>query len=295
MFAVAIWALLAQAAECPSALEVGKQLYAERRFSDAVLQFERAHQICNQPALTLLPLAKSLLMAQRLDRSLAAINDFLSVQPAGVDALKLKGDILYLLGRESEAEAALTTALSIQPDHAETQYALGRIRYQQNRFPDAVELFLKLVERDPQNYRAHDNLALSYAALQQDKLAVAHFTRALQLVHKDHPEYDTVYANAASFFLDRKDFEKAFQLGAEAAKRNPAYARNFFLTGKALVQLEKPGLSLRWLQQAVSLDPTYKEAHYWLATVYRKLGNREAAANSLKIFRELSKAPAVSR
>jgi len=44
-------------------------------------------------------------------------------------------------------------------------------------------------------------------------------------VQKDHPTYDWAHANLADFFLRRDQNEKAFQLAAEAAARNPASAR----------------------------------------------------------------------
>jgi tetratricopeptide (TPR) repeat protein len=190
---------------------------------------------------------------------------------------------------------ARRTALALDASHTGSRYALGRIYYQQNRFPEAIELFRKLIEQDPSNFRAHDNLALCYAALHQDREAVRHIVKALDLVHKDHPEYDTVYANASNFYLERNDFDKAFQLGVEAAKRNPGSARNFFLTGKALVRLGKDELSIRWFREAAQIDPTYTEPHYWLANVYRKLGRTEEANAALARFRELSKAPKLKR
>jgi tetratricopeptide (TPR) repeat protein len=239
----------------------------------------------------LLPLAQAQLMAQQLENSLRTLERLNKAEPRNVDALKLRGDVLYLLGREAEAEQSLQSALEITPGHTASTYALARIYYQQNRLPEATGLFQKLIEKDPKNYRAHDNLALCYAALQRDSDALRHFLKALDLVHKDHPEYDVVYANAANFFLDRAQFDKAFQLGAEAAKRNPGSARNFFLTGKALVKLDKHELSLRWLNEAARLDPTYTEPHYWLAQVYRKLGKNAEASQALAKFQELSKTP----
>ena len=233
--------------------------------------------MCSDRIAVLLPLAQSQMLAQRLDDSVATLEALLKLDARHVDGLKLQGDALYILGREPEAEKSLLTALHIDPTHAAARYAIGRIYYQQNRFPEAVAMFQKLIEQDASHYRAHDNLALCYAALQQDADAIRHFVKALDLVHKQHPEYDAVYANAANFFLERSEFQKAFQLAAEAAKRNPASARNFFLTGKALVRLEKQELSVRWFREAAALDPTYSEPHYWLANVYRKLGKPEEA------------------
>jgi tetratricopeptide (TPR) repeat protein len=276
-------------------VERAKRAYEARDYALAAAQFEEADTQCQQPHVTLLPLAQAQLLAQRPADSVRSLDSLLAIQPKNVDALKVRGDALYILGREKEAEQALKLAIQLDPGHAAAQYALGRIHYQQNRFPEAIELFERLLQRDAGNYRAHDNLALCYAAVHQDANALRHFLTALDLVHKSHPEYDTVYANAANFFLDRGEFGKAFQLGAEAAKRNPSAARNFFVTGKALVRLGKDELSVRWFNQATALDPAYKEPHYWLANVYRKLGRAEDAKRELELFRELSKAPAAKR
>lgn len=290
-----MWALLGQAGECSFVLEAAKRAYNERKYEPAVAQFEQAHSACGQPQTTLLPLAQAQLMAQRPADSLRNLQALLELQPKSIEALKLQGDVLYILGRELEAEKSLKQALHLDGAHPGAQYALARIYYQQNRFPEAIDLFSALIQRDPLHYRAHDNLALCYAAVHQDSDALRHFLKALDIVHKDHPQYDTVYANASNFFLERGEFQKAFQLGAESAKRNPLSARNFFLTGKALVRLDKQELSIRWFKEAAALDPTYTEPHYWLANVYRKLGKSDEANQELETFRELSKAPKTKR
>jgi tetratricopeptide (TPR) repeat protein len=243
----------------------------------------------------LLSLAQAQLMARQLEPSLKTLERLTALEPKNVDALKLKGDVLYFLGREPEAEKSLASALEVDPKHVPSRYALARIHYQQSRFAEAADGFRKIIGQDPGYYRAHDNLALCYAALHQDSDALKHFLKALDLVHKAHPEYDTVYANAANFFLERQQYQKAFQLAAEAAKRNPSSARNFFLTGKALVKLEKDETSVRWFKQAALLDPVYTEPLYWLAQVYRRLGKTEDADRELQKFKELSKRPRLKR
>jgi tetratricopeptide (TPR) repeat protein len=197
--------------------------------------------------------------------------------------LRSLAQVQYLLGEEIQAEQHLLRAIGINPKDS--------IYYQQSRYPEAVEQLSKVTEIDPANHKAWDNLGLCYDALQQDADALRAFFRALDLVKDRHPGYDWAYANLADFFLRRNEHEKAFQLAAEAAQRNPASARNFFLTGKALSKLGKEDLSLRWLEQAVKLDPEYTEALYLLAQTYRKLGRAEEANKTLSQFREAGKNP----
>jgi len=292
---ILLWALLAQGGECPALLERGRKAYEGREFVSAAAEFEHALPVCPNRGQVLLALGQAQLMGQRIEGSITTLRQLTTLEPRNATAHKLLGDALYLSGQEIEAEKSFQAALAIDARSEGALYALGRMYYQQNRYPEAARQFEKVLEGDPKNYRAHDNLALCYDAMRQDSDALRHFFRALDLVHKDHPEYDWAYANLADFYLKRDQFEKAFQLAAEAAQRNPTSARNCFLTGKALVRLEKPELSVRWLEQAVKLDPSYSHARYLLAQTYRKLGREEDARRELEKFRELSEKPQTRR
>jgi tetratricopeptide (TPR) repeat protein len=269
----------------------GRQAYEARRFEQAAAEFERALTTCPNRGQTLLALGQARLMARRIEPAAESFRELLKLEPANLTAHKLLGDALYLAGKEIEAEKAFKAGLALDAAHEPILYALGRIYYQQKRYPEAVEQFQKVLAIDPRNYRAHDNLALCYDAQNRDSDALRHFFKALDLVMKDHPEYDWAHANLAEFFLKRGQYEKAFQLAAEAAKRNPVSPRNFFLTGKALVNLDKVDLSVRWLTRACELDPNYPEPHYLLAQVYRRLGKAEQAQQYFERFREISKSP----
>lgn len=221
----------------------------------------------------------------------AAINGFQSAIKACPPKPELRitlGQLFFLGGKEAEAEQAIQSAIEIDPKHAGAHYALGRIYYEQKRYPDAAAALKRVTELEPNNYRAWDNLGLCYDALAQDSEALKAFFKALDLVMKKHPDYDWAHANLADFFLRRQQYEKAFQLAAEASRRNPASARNLFLTGKALVKLDKHDLSLRWLEQAVKIDPGHSEAWYVLSQVYRKLDRKGDAERALAEFKQAS-------
>jgi tetratricopeptide (TPR) repeat protein len=192
------------------------------------------------------------------------------------------GQTQFLAGDEVAAEHTL-----LQANQPAARYALGRIYYQQGRYVEAASQLEQVTALEPKNYRAHDNLALCYDALQRDSDALRHFFRALDLVKDAHREYDWAYANLAEFFVKRDEFAKAFPLAVEAAARNPNGARNYFLAGQALVKLGQFQNSLKWLKRAVELDPAHAEAHYQLAQTLRRLGQAEEAKVHLEIFRTL--------
>jgi tetratricopeptide (TPR) repeat protein len=253
-------ALLAQSAlsqECKVAVSGARAAFEARQFEGAAARFERALKVCPDRTSLLLPY----------------------------------GQVLYLLGKDVEAEQALVEAVTGKPDDPEAHYHLSRFYYQQNRFPQALEHGLRAVNLAPANFRAHDNVALCYAATGKEAEATRHFLKAVELVHKAHPSEDSPYADFANFMLEHNQDEKAFQLAAEAAARNPGSARNCYLTGKALLRLNKSDLSLRWFDRALELDPNYAEAAYALAQAYRKLGRATDADRALNRFKELSRSP----
>jgi tetratricopeptide (TPR) repeat protein len=246
---------LLHADECKERLTRATEAFQKQSYAVAAAEFEQAAQLCPQRARILVSLAQ----------------------------------VQFLLHKQIEAEQSLKAAIQLEPRNAEALYALGRIYSQQHRYLEAVVQLKKVIELEPAHYRAWDNLGVCYDALSQDSDALRSFFKALNLVMKDHPQYDWAHANLADFFLRRNESEKAFQLAAEAARRNPDSARNCFLAGKALVNLGKEDLSLRWLERAVQIDPSYSEAWYLAARAYRKQGRPEDSGKALERFKTLQK------
>lgn len=281
-------ALSAFGQDCAAYLERARQTYSLKQYSQAAREFEFAAGRCPQRAAVLLDLARARFMAQEFELADTVLQQLLEIDRKNAPALKLRGDVLYLLARDKEAEQLLLQAAALDPANPEPPYALGRIYYQQSRFQEAIDQFGKVLTLDPKSYRAYDNMGLAYEGMNDTKLAMQSYEKALALVHTAHPEYDWVYGNMANLLYKLGDYRRAFQFGAEAANRNPNSARNFFLTGKALAKLERWELAAKWLGNSVNLDPKYSEARYQYATVLRKLGRNDEAQAQLKAFREIT-------
>jgi tetratricopeptide (TPR) repeat protein len=279
-------AVMAAAQDCEDLVKGGRQAYERRGYADAISAFESALIPCGANESLLLALAQSQLFAQRIPAALDTLERVLALNRDNVDALKVQARALYLAGRDADAERTLTTAATLAPADDEIAYDLGRVYYQQNRYSEATAQFQRAIALNPQSHKAYDNLGLATEALGDVPQALRHYLKAIELVHTDHPGYDVVYANLADLMLKLGEYRKAFDLAAEAAQRNPDDARNLFLTGKALVKLERLDLSLKWLERAVVVNPSYPEPRYVLAHTYRRLGRAADAEQQLKAFQE---------
>ena len=270
--------------DCQEAQALGRKAYEARQYDQAAQQFARALKACGDSPALLLASGQAQLLSQHPAEAIAALDRIAAGDSNYVPALKVKAKALYLLQRDREAETVLQRAAERAPGDAEIPYDLGRMYYQQQRHAEAAEAFRKATVLDPLAYKAWDNLGLTAEALGDVAQAQQHYLKALAIVHKDHPRYDVVYANFADLLIKLGNYQRAFDLAAEAAQRNPDDPRNFFLTGKALVQLGQDGVSVRWLEQAGALNPDYPEPFYVLAQVYRRLGRADDAARALKAF-----------
>src|SRR6266704_1404981 len=79
--------------------------------------------------------------------------------------LKVVAFDYVLLGDYLDADKWLTKMLEWTPDDAQGWYYLGRTKYNENRFAEAISAFEQCLKLDPRNLRAEDNLGLSYAGL----------------------------------------------------------------------------------------------------------------------------------
>ena len=52
---------------------------------------------------------------------------------------------------------------------------LGRTKYNENRFSEAIDAFLTCLKLDTHNVKAEDNLGLSYEGLNQTQQAIRRF------------------------------------------------------------------------------------------------------------------------
>ncbi len=289
-------ALLGPGEECGNQESVARTAYEERRYEEAAGGFARAVTACGPSPPLLLALAQAQLLAQRPADAVTTLDRIPAEGQDYGQALKVRAKAQYLLGRDSDAEATLTRAAARAPADAEVPYDLGRIYYQQGRHREAAESFRRATALDARAYKAWDNLGLAAEALGDVAQAQQHFLKAVALVHKDHPRYDVVYANFADLLIKLGNHQRAFDLAVEAAERNPGEPRNFFLAGKALVQLGRGDISVRWFEQAIALDPDYPEPHYLLSQTYRRLGRSADAERALKSFQEAAaRAPKVRR
>jgi len=107
-----------------------------------------------------------------------------------------------------EADKALSSALIIEPENQELLFKYGFVLITLERFEEAKETYLELLASDDQDDQAHAALANVLSKLGENKKAILHHEKAIQLDGQYAPHYFN-YANTL-YYMNEK--EKALDL-----------------------------------------------------------------------------------
>jgi tetratricopeptide (TPR) repeat protein len=202
--------------------------------------------------------------------------------------LEVLGCDYLLLEDYSAADRWLTKSVGINPDNAAAQYFLGRAKYNEKRFDEAVRAFTKCLKLDPQNVKAADNLGLAYEQLEKTEEALETYRRAIALDTAVPRTNSGPYLNLGTLLVEKNRAGEAEPYLAQAIQIAPADARGHRELGKALLQLNRVEEAQVQLEKAVQLGPQNAPVHFLLAQVYRKLGLPDKAQMESERYAELT-------
>jgi len=125
-----------------------------------------------------LNVAQAALSGGSPDIALNVTKDILAKDPNDVPALLSQGDAFSALGRLPEAEASYAKALVADPKSVGAQMGLGRLHLRSDP-PRAEALFLDVLQHEPGNKVALNDLGIAYDLQGQHASAQSSYRKAL--------------------------------------------------------------------------------------------------------------------
>jgi putative PEP-CTERM system TPR-repeat lipoprotein len=205
--------------------------------------------------------------------------------PANVAAIELEGALARMQHRYDDAAAAFARAVKLYDNRgdrlrlAEMQAAagklddavatlqpiidgrdhdavrlLGNLYYQAGRLPAAIEQFARLVEADPKDARAENNLAFLLLQDNRTEEALAHARNAAALA----PNAET-YDTLGLALLRSGKASEAADAFAEAKERDPGREDLQLHLAQALARAGQADAALDLLHQLLALPRPFKE------------------------------------
>jgi Flp pilus assembly protein TadD len=197
-------------------------------------------------------------------------------KPSAAD-LKVVAFDYVVLGDYVDADKWLTRMLEWTPADSDGWYHLGRTKYNENRFAEAVRAFQQCLKLDPKNVKAEDNLGLSYAGLGRNDEAIAAYQQAIAWQAQAISKNAGPCIDMGSLLLDLNRLQEAVAFLLQAVEIAPRESRPHELLGKAYARLEEFPKAEAELEKAIELSPQSPNLHCMLAPIYRKQGLGEKA------------------
>jgi Flp pilus assembly protein TadD len=191
--------------------------------------------------------------------------------PSAFD-LKIVAIDYILLGDFIDADKWLTRSLQLNPTDSDGWYQLGRTKYNENRFTEAIDAFKKCLALDATNVKAEENLGLSYAGLGDDLDAAKAYQTAIDWQTTSVAKDAETYLAFGTLKLDQNRPKDAIPLLIQATEIAPSVFQGHELLGKAYLQTQELLKAQTELEEAVNLSPDTARLHYILGQVYRKEG-----------------------
>jgi tetratricopeptide (TPR) repeat protein len=186
--------------------------------------------------------------------------------------LKIVALDYILLKDYIDADHWLTRSLQWDPRDAQAWYYLGRTKYSESQFPQAIEAFAQCLKLEPRNIQAENNVGLSYEALGQRDQAIQAFKNAIAWDVQNPAKDPEPFIELAHLYLNQNQPEKAVPYLSESIAIFPRVSKAHETLGKAYSLLHRLPEAQAELEKAVALEPERASLHCMLGQIYRQEG-----------------------
>lgn len=197
-------------------------------------------------------------------------------KPSAAD-LKTVAFNYILLADLADADKWLTKMLEWAPNDWEGWYHLGRTKYNENRFAEAIAAFQQCLKLNPKNVQAEDNLGLSLAGLGRNDDAAAAYHQAIAWQARSLIQDPGPYIDLGSLLIDQNRADESTPFLLQAIEIAPAEWRAHELLATAYARAQEFPKAQTELEKAIELSPQTANLHCMLAPIYRKQGLAEKA------------------
>ncbi len=182
----------------------------------------------------------------------------------------------------------LITSLSFaqeqqSPDSINRLRALGLAYMEEEKFPEAIEVYQKAASMETASASDVINLGIAYYHGDHNDQSMDYLHEGLQR------DSDNLYAHYTLGLAYKKigDSTQAMQSFRRVVEQDDTDPASLYNLGLALSQLKQLEKAARWFQQTIEHDPEHSSAYYQLLLYYSRNQQMDKALEMQKKFRQL--------
>jgi tetratricopeptide (TPR) repeat protein len=201
------------------------------------------------------------------------------------------GNNLLQLRAYNEAAEVFTASIARHPKSARLRVGLGIAQYSRGEYREAVESFCEAADLAPSDPRPYQFLGEMYGVSPEVSGEISTRLERFVKTHSDnalaHFHYAMSLWKASAEAPTSDEMRRIEALLTRAVTLDPKMANGFLQLGILLGDQKRTPEAIQALRRAVRLQPDLARAHYRLAQLYQRTGQKEAAEKELAIFRQL--------
>ena len=187
--------------------------------------------------------------------------------------LNFLGAINLNLGRDEEAIAIYNKAIEVNPDFAETYNNLGTAFNNLAKYDEAIANYNKAIELQHDYAEAHNNLGNALNDRARHNEAIASYNRAIEV----KPDFPQAHNNLGTSLNSLARYDEAIASYNRAIEVKPDFPQAYNNLGTALTKLVKYEEAVASYNKAIEIKPDYAEAHNNLGNTFNELGKFKEA------------------
>jgi tetratricopeptide (TPR) repeat protein/DNA-binding winged helix-turn-helix (wHTH) protein len=189
----------------------------------------------------------------RYDQALDAFRRITELEPSNIDGYENVGAVYLLMGKWNECIPFYREALRLQPSFV-TYSNLGTAYFYLHRYKDALRMFEKATEMNPNDEVVAGNLADAYRWSGQREKGLQAYQRAIALAYKElevNPQNATAMQSLALYYAKKGESDQALDFIRRARSIDPNSAQIIYNAAVVNTLAGHPDEALRVLREAL--------------------------------------------
>jgi tetratricopeptide (TPR) repeat protein len=186
----------------------------------------------------------------------------------------------YLLDK---AVTVFQQVIEREPRNPEAWNNLGRVFHDQHRLPEAIQAYQRALKLAPRSGNAWNNLGNCFRENDQPKDALQSFKKATRF----EPQNPKPWINLAHACLASGQPDQAIRAYKNATRLAPGDADLLNDLGNIYREMNRLKDAVASFNKAIKISPDFAPPHAGLAACYRSMGKVEAAQKQIELGRSL--------
>ena len=226
--------------------------------------------------------------SDRYNEAIVEFQNAIEIDPNFKGAYRHLGETYFKLGELESALKSVQNALAIAADYRLAQvllqnikqayHARGSIYLKHKQYMDAVIVFKTLVDIAPEFVEGRCSLGNAYFELGRIDKARSEVKAALKIQPTCKPAKGLLekikrkYKNLGDSYKEKGGYLEAIKAYQQAISIDPNYKEAYFDLGTSYQEIEMYEQAVKAYQQAITIDPNYRDAYYHLGMLHAKMG-----------------------